>query len=125
MPAECSPPAIQFALLDGRDVVADFGGGVMTSDAGALLLGATDRAIGLVDRFAACFSEGRAASHVVHDVATLLCQRVFWMALSREDLIDDDSVRDDPVPAVVLGRLEAGRPGGLCAACGHVDPEPV
>ena len=72
MPAECSPPAMQFARLDGRAVVADFGGGVMTSDAGALLLGATDRAIGLVDRFAACFSDGRAASRVVHDVATLV-----------------------------------------------------
>ena len=71
MPAECSPPAMQFARLDGRAVVADFGGGAMTSDAGALLLGATDRAIGLVDRFAACFSDGRAASRVVHDVSTL------------------------------------------------------
>ena len=35
MPAECSPAAMQFARLDGRAVVADFGGGVMTSDAGA------------------------------------------------------------------------------------------
>ena len=51
---------MQFARLDGRAVVADFGGSVMTSDAGALLLGATDRAIGLVDRFAACFSDGYA-----------------------------------------------------------------
>ena len=48
MPAECSPPPMQFARLDGRAVVADFGGAVMTSDAGALLLGATDRAIGLL-----------------------------------------------------------------------------
>ena len=43
MPAECSPAAMQFARLDGRAVVADFGGGVMTSDAGALLLGAKVR----------------------------------------------------------------------------------
>ena len=71
MPAEFSPPAMQFARLDGRSVVADFGGGAMTSDAGALLLGATDRAVGLVDRFAACFSDGRAAGRVMHDVATL------------------------------------------------------
>ena len=48
MPAKCSPPAMQFARLDGRAVAADFGDGVMTSDAGALLLGATDRAIGLL-----------------------------------------------------------------------------
>ena len=49
MPIECSLSAMQFARLDGREVVADFGGGVMTSDANVLLLGATDRAIGLVD----------------------------------------------------------------------------
>ena len=111
MPAECSPPAMQFARLDGRAVVADFGGGVMTSDAGALLLGATDRAIGLVDRFAACFSDGRAASRVVHDVATLVGQRVFGIALGYEDLIDHDALRHYPVLGVVLGRLEARRPG--------------
>ena len=107
MPAECSPPAMQFARLDGRSVVADFGGGVMTTDAGALLLGATDRAIGLVDRFAACFLDGR----VVHDVATLVGQRVFGIALGYEDLIDHDALRHDPVLGVVLGRLEARRAG--------------
>ena len=111
MPAECRPPAMRFARLDGRDVVADFGGGVMTSDAGALLLGATDRAIGLVDRFAACFSDGRAAARVVHDVATLVGQRVFGIALGYEDLIDHDALRHDPVLGVVLGRLEARRAG--------------
>ena len=111
MPAECRPPAMQFARLDGRSVVADFGGGVMTSDAGALLLGATDRAIGLVDRFAACFSDGRAAGRVVHDVATLVGQRVFGIALGYEDLIDHDALRHDPVLGVVLGRLEARRAG--------------
>ena len=91
-------------------MVADFGGGVMTSDAGALLLGATDRAIGLVDRFAACFSDGRTAGRVVHDVATLVGQRVFGIALGYEDLIDHDALRHDPVLGVVLGHLEARRP---------------
>ena len=110
MPAECISPVMRFARLNGRDVVADFGGGVMTSDAGALLLGATDRAIGLVDRFAACFSDGRAASRVVHDVATLVGQRVFGIALGYEDLIDHDALRHDPVLGAVLGRLEARRP---------------
>ena len=83
----------------------------MTSDAGALLLGITDRAIGLVDRFAACFSDGRAADRVVHDVTTLVGQRVFGIALGYEDLIDHDALRHEPVLGVVLGRLEARRPG--------------
>ena len=71
MPTECNPVSMRFARLKGRDVVGDFGGGTMTSDAGALLLGATDRAIGLVDRFAGCFSDGRAADRVAHEVAML------------------------------------------------------
>jgi hypothetical protein len=39
-----------------------FDGGAITSDAGALLLGATDRAIRLVERVAGCFQDGRAAA---------------------------------------------------------------
>ena len=53
MPTECSPTLFEFARVEGRAVVAAFDGGAITSDAGALLLGATDRAIGLADRFAA------------------------------------------------------------------------
>ena len=111
MPTECNPEAMLFARLDGRAVVADFGGGVMTSDAGALLLGATDRAIGLVDRFAACFSDGRQAGRVVHEARTLVGQRVFGIALGYEDLIDHDELRHDPVLGTVLGKLAAARPG--------------
>ena len=47
--------------VEGCEVVAAFDGRANTSDAGALLLGATDRAIGLMSRFAGCF-HARAAS---------------------------------------------------------------
>jgi hypothetical protein len=100
---------MRFARLDRRDLVADFGGGAITSDAGALLLGATDKAINLVDRFAACFTDGRMAGRVVHDVRTLVGQRVFGIALGYEDLNDHDDLRRDPVLGPVLGRLEARR----------------
>ena len=50
MPTECSAELFEFAAVGGREVVGSFDGGAITSDAGALLLGATDRAIGLVDR---------------------------------------------------------------------------
>ena len=107
MPTQCIPEAMRFARLDRRDVVADFGGGAITADAGALLLGATDRAIGLVERFAACFSDGRSVGRVVHDVPTLIGQRVLAIALGYEDLIDHDELRHDPVLGLVLGKLEA------------------
>ena len=53
MQTECNADLFGFAPVERRTVVAGFDGGRMTSDAGALLLGATDRAIGLVERFAA------------------------------------------------------------------------
>ena len=49
MPMECSPALFDFAPVEGRRVVAAFDGGAITSNAGALLLGATDRAISLVE----------------------------------------------------------------------------
>lgn len=42
MPTECTSTPMVFARVDGRAVVADFDGGVLTSDAGALPLDATD-----------------------------------------------------------------------------------
>jgi hypothetical protein len=62
MPTECSARLFEFAPVEGRRVVAGFDGGAITSDAGALLLGQTDRAIGLIERFAACFSDARSRS---------------------------------------------------------------
>ena len=66
MPTECSADLFGFECVEGRTVVAGFDGGTMTSDAGALLLGATDRAIRLVERFAGCFSDNRAQDQVEH-----------------------------------------------------------
>lgn len=109
MPTQCNREPMLFARLNRRDLVADFGGGAITSDAGALLLGATDRAIKLVDRFAACFTDGRTAGRVVHDVRSLVGQRVFGIALGYEDLNDHDDLRHDPVLGPILGRLEVRR----------------
>src|SRR5690349_16020396 len=109
MPTECNSSLLAFAPVEGRAVVAAFDGGAITSDAGALLLGATDRAIGLVGRFAACFADQRAPEWLEHSVETLLMQRVFGIALGYEDLIDHDELRHDPVMAVLAGKLAAQR----------------
>jgi hypothetical protein len=109
MQTECSADLFGFAPVERRAVVAGFDGGRMTSDAGALLLGATDRAIGLVERFAACFTDGRAAALIEHEVSTMIGQRVFGIALGYEDLIDHDQLRHDPTLAVVAGKLTARR----------------
>ena len=109
MHTECSADLFGFAPVERRAVVAGFDGGRMSSDAGALLLGATDRAIGLVERFAACFSDGRAPELVEHEVGTMVGQRIFGIALGYEDLIDHDQLRRDPTLAVLAGKLAARR----------------
>ena len=109
MPTECSAELFEFAPMDRRSVVAGFDGGAITSDAGALLLGATDRAIRLVDRFAGCFSDRRDPRLVEHLVRTLVGQRVFAIALGYEDVNDHDELRHDPVMAVLAGKLQAWR----------------
>jgi Transposase DDE domain group 1 len=109
MPTECSVDLFGFAPVEGRAVVAAFDGGWVTSDAGALLLGATDRAIGLTRRFASCFRDARQAALIEHEVVTLVGQRVFGIALGYEDLNDHDELRHDPVMAVLAGKLEARR----------------
>jgi hypothetical protein len=109
MPTECNPALFEFAPVEGRQVVAAFDGGAITSDAGALLLGKTDRAIRLTERFTACFSDTRAVELVEHQVATLVTQRVVGIALGYEDLNDHDELRHDPVLAVLAGKLEAKR----------------
>jgi hypothetical protein len=98
-----------FAPVEGRRIEASFDGGSITSDAGGLLLGSTDRAIGLIDRFAQCFKDHRDPELIEHEVRTLVGQRVYGLAMGYEDLNDHDHLRHDPLLAVLLGKLEAKR----------------
>jgi hypothetical protein len=109
MQTECSAEQFDFGTVEGREVVAAFDAGLVTSDAGALLLGATDRAVDLVGRFAGCFRDRRCPGLIEHEVATLVGQRVFAIALGYEDLNDHDDLRHDPVLAVLAGKLSARR----------------
>src|SRR3954467_15388002 len=109
MPTQCNPDQFDFARADGRAVVASFAGGAITSDAGALLLGATDRVLGLTRRLAACFQDSRNRAYTEHAVETLVMQRIVGIALGYEDLNDHDQIRHDPVLATLAGKLAASR----------------
>jgi hypothetical protein len=109
MLTECSRDLFGYEVVEGRQVVAAFDGGQVTSDAGGLLLGAANRAIGLVRRLAGCFTDGRVPELVEHTVETMLMQRICGIALGYEDLVDHDQLRHDPVLATLAGKLEARR----------------
>jgi Transposase DDE domain group 1 len=97
MPTECTPELFEFKGVERRAVVASFDGGMITSNAGALLLRQLDRGIGLVRQFGGCFVDRRDPRFVEHRVETLVGQRIFALALGYEDLNDHDELSHDPI----------------------------
>jgi Transposase DDE domain group 1 len=106
MPTECPPRLFEFEAVERRAVVAGFDGGDITSNAGALLLGQVDRGLGLMRRFAECFTDRRDPRYVEHRVETLVGQRIFGLVLGYEDLNDHDELRKDRTFAVLAGKLK-------------------
>ncbi len=90
--------------LGGRELVWRFDGGDITSNGGALVLKKLEARMGMVRRFAACFTDYRKADQVEHPLLDLIMQRVFGLALGYADLNDHDDLRRDPMLAVALGK---------------------
>ena len=86
-----------FARCRCRRVRADFSGGSVSSNGGALLLREVDRKWGLTARVARAIGGGRQRAKVRHEVVAMLCQRVHAVALGYEDLNDHDALRHDEV----------------------------
>jgi hypothetical protein len=104
--SECIPTSFAFQSLGNRDVLAAFDGGLITSDAGALLLREVDAKFGFLDKFAACFTDHRDAECVEHPLVDLLKQRIFGICLGYEDLNDHDQLRFDPLLATAVGKTD-------------------
>ena len=89
-----------------------FEGGAVTSEAGTVLWREAERAIGLIERVAACFTDHGEAEQVVDVLPTLIGQRIVVIGLGDEDINDDDAFRRDPVLALFSDELEAKRKDG-------------
>lgn len=89
-----------------RRVVADFSGGYLSSDGGALLLHEIDQRLGLSRQVAACFVDHRNQVFVEHSLEELIAQRINGLALGYEDLNDHDFLRCDPLLAVAAGKTD-------------------
>lgn len=98
-----------FQGISGKKVEADFTGGVMTSDAGVLVVRELAEKIHLIDLLADAISDERHPGYVRHDVKSLLTQRTVQIACGYEDADDCDALRTDP---------------GFKAACGKLPSEP-
>jgi len=90
--------------LGGRELVWRFDGGDITSDGGVLVLQKLEQRMGIVRRFAACFTDYRKSDQIEHPLLDLITQRIFGLALGYEDLNDHDELRRDPMLAAALGK---------------------
>ena len=106
MKTECSQLAFDFQPLGARQVVADFEGGTITSDAGGLLLREVESRTELLAKLARCFDDYRDVELIEHSVTDLIKQRVFALALGYEDLNDHDQLRADPLLATLVGKRD-------------------
>jgi hypothetical protein len=93
----CIDPPLAFAPLGARRLDADFSGGALTTDAGALLLREADRRLGLIDALDRCLPDPRDPDLLTHPQRALLTQRIFGLAAGYEDLNDHQHLRHDPL----------------------------
>lgn len=126
MRTDCNNSSIRFAPSGRRNVVADFDGGQITSDAGALLLREVARPMRVFQRIAEAIPDPRDPSRIVHDQQTLLAQRVIAIACGWEDLNDHHGLRVDPLMQVATERgvdpdAPLASPATLCRLENRID----
>ena len=102
---DCNRQPLQFSTLVNKAVVADFLGGRLTTDAGALLLREVAEKTGLFDALNAVIPDPRNPVFTIHDQHSMLAQRITAIVLGYEDLNDHQELRTDPALQVAAGKV--------------------
>ncbi|MCC6442452.1 MAG: IS1380 family transposase [Armatimonadetes bacterium] len=98
---------LRFPALAGREVVARFDGGPLTSDAGLVWVAQADRKLGVTEALAGGIVDRRQAGKVKHRLEEILRERVYALLAGYPDANDLTYLREDPALQVACGQ----RPG--------------
>src|SRR5262244_3572956 len=110
MQTEMAAP-LHLAPVGDKAVDLDFDGGLLSSDAGLMLLKDPDEQLGLTQALAAVLIDSREPRRVHFTLHDLLKQRVLQIAAGYEDANDANTLRHDPIFKLLLKRLpESGPP---------------
>lgn len=121
---DCIPKKIEFPPCKNRKVEAEFSGGNVTSDGGALLLSEADRITGLTKRIAGKIRDPRRQESCEHSVLDMLRQRVYGIALGYDDLNDHSSIRKDIAIQTAVGKdVDLASAPTLCRLENRADRE--
>jgi hypothetical protein len=97
--------SLEFKMISGKKVTADFTGGEVSSDGGVLILREIVERIGIIDKFSEAKKDTRHQSYISHDIKMLLNQRILQIACGYEDADDADDLRSDPGFKAACNRL--------------------
>lgn len=101
---DSTPGQLRFPATAGFTVRADFDGGALSTDFGALLLSGVEQQTGLIARLAGAIRDRRHPSYIDHSVCALLRQRIYQTACAYVDGNDANSLRRDPMFKLALGQ---------------------
>ena len=104
MVTECTSKKLPFQRLGRRRVEADFDGGFISTNGGAMLLREVELLRRIISRLAACFVDRRDPELIEFSAQELVAQRVMGLALGFEDVEDHGQLRHDPMLALACGR---------------------
>ncbi len=93
---KCTTKQFEFPGLKRRQIITQFSGGAITSDAGGVLIRQIDRRLGLTKAIAKEIHDPRRQKSCDHSLLSLLRQRIYGLALGYEDLNDHKVLRNDP-----------------------------
>jgi hypothetical protein len=95
---------LAFESLFSKEVIADFEGGRITSDAGGLLLRELDQRYHLTEKAVRCLHDPRDSHKVKHRLLSLVRQRLFAIAQGYEDNNDAAALARDPAFKIMAGK---------------------
>lgn len=111
MQTHCKTERVELQGLGKREVIADFEGGEITSDGGAVILREVEERTGIIEEFSKCFEDHRDQRYVKHPLKDLLAQRIFAICPGYEDLNDHEELRNDIGLSIAVGKKEVSTEG--------------
>ena len=102
-------PLLGLSSVSGKKVVANFDGGLLSSDGGVLVLREVAQQLSLAERLAGCIRDPRNPDLVTHRIADLFLFRLLMIAAGYEDGNDAGFLRADPVFKMALDLTPSDR----------------
>jgi len=102
-------PLLGLSPVAGKSVMAQFDGGLLSSDGGVLTLREVEKRLRIADRFAACIEDPRAPDQITHTLAEIIRFRLLMIAAGYEDGNDASALRRHPLFKMALDRAPSDR----------------